>query len=313
MAADYKAACEKLSVTKADVFGVSQGGMIAQYLAIDYPELVEKLVLAVTLSKQNETVEKVVSSWIKMAEKNDYNSLFIDTAEKSYTEKRLRKYRPLYPLLSKIGKPKSFNRFIIQANACITHNAYDELDKIKCPTLVIGGDSDKVTGPGTSEEIAGKIKNSKLIIYKGLGHSMYEEAKDFNTKVMEFISSIRLRPHHLLCTQSYSGKGYDNNFTENMTAITNRLRNDDNTTVDIVFSTDDICSKCPRMIEVDLCESNEKVKRLDEKVVAYFEIAEKRYLYQDIIREINAKMTSEIMDDICSECEWYPYCQTLKP
>ena len=190
MAADYKVALEKLGVLKADVLGVSQGGMIAQYLAIDYPDLVEKLVLAVTLSKQNETVESIISSWIKMAEKDDYRSLFIDIAEKSYTEKRLRKYRPLYPLLSKIGKPKCFNRFIIQANACMTHNAYDELDKINCPTLVIGGDSDKITGSGTSEEIAGKIKNSKLIIYHGFGHSVYDEVKDLNQTVLKFLNTI---------------------------------------------------------------------------------------------------------------------------
>ena len=123
---------------------------------------------------------------------------------------------------------------------------------------------------------------------------------------MELIDSIRLRPHHLLCTQGYGGKGYDNNFVENMTKITNQLRNDDTTTVDIVFSTDDICIKCPRMIETDLCESNEKVKRLDEKVVAYFGIDEKRYIYQDIISEINEKMTISMIDDICGECEWYP-------
>ena len=123
-----------------------------------------------------------------MVEKNDYKSLFIDTAEKMYTEKRLKKYRPLYPLLTKIGKPKCFDRFIIQANACIIHDAYDELDKIKCPTLVIGGDCDKVTVPGTSEEIAEKIINSKLIIYPEYGHSVFEEAKDFNERVKEFLS-----------------------------------------------------------------------------------------------------------------------------
>jgi len=117
---------------------------------------------------------------------------------------------------------------------------------------------------------------------------------------------MKLRPHHLLCTQGYSGKGYSDDFVENMTAITMRLRNDANAVVEIVFSTDDICGKCPRMIDHDLCESNDKVKRFDAKVAAYFGIEEKRYIYQDIIREINAKMTSAMMDDICSECEWYP-------
>ena len=117
---------------------------------------------------------------------------------------------------------------------------------------------------------------------------------------------MKLRPHHLLCTQGYSGKGYSDDFVENMTAITTYLRNEADAAVEIVFSTDDICSKCPRMISDDLCESDEKVKRFDKKVIAYFGIEEKRYIYQDIINEINAKMTSSMMDDICSGCEWYP-------
>ena len=187
MAADCKAAMEKLGITRADVLGISHGGMIAQYIAIDYPELVGKLVLAVTLSRQNETVQKVIGSWLKMAEASDYKSLFIDTTEKSYTEKRLRKYRPLYPLLCKISKPKGFIRFIIQANSCITHNAYNELDKIKNSVLVIGVNNDKVVGVNSSEEISEKIENSKLIMYEGFGHAVYEEAKDFNHQVLEFL------------------------------------------------------------------------------------------------------------------------------
>jgi len=189
MAADYAAAMEKLGISRADVIGVSQGGMIAQYIAIDYPELVGKLVLAVTLAKQNETVQRVVGSWIKMAELNDYRNIFIDTAEKSYTEKRLKKYRPLYPLFSRIGRPKNFDRFIIQANACINHDAYSQLHTIKCPTLVIGADSDKVVGAKTSEEIAEKVKHSKLIVYEGYGHCVHEEAKDFNHRILEFLNS----------------------------------------------------------------------------------------------------------------------------
>jgi pimeloyl-ACP methyl ester carboxylesterase len=187
MARDQKIAMEKLGITKANFFGVSHGGMISQYIAIDYPELVEKLILAVTLSKQNETVQQTVSNWIDMAAKNDYKSLFIDTSEKTYSEKYLRKYRPFYFILGSIGKPNNFNRFIIQAKSCINHNTYNELEKINCPTLIVGGDNDLIVGKNTSEEIAGKIKNSKLIIYKGLGHGTYTEAKDFNHQVIEFL------------------------------------------------------------------------------------------------------------------------------
>jgi len=42
-----------------------------------------------------------------------------------------------------VGKPKSFDRFLFQATSCVHHNAYSELDKIVCPTLVIGGEYDK--------------------------------------------------------------------------------------------------------------------------------------------------------------------------
>jgi len=117
---------------------------------------------------------------------------------------------------------------------------------------------------------------------------------------------MKLRPHHLLCTQGYSGKGYSDDFVENMTAITTHLRNENNALIEIVFTTDDICGKCPRMIGHGLCESEEKVKRIDKKVASYFGIEEKTYIYQDIIREINSKMTSDTMDDICGNCEWYP-------
>lgn len=144
MAKDLAEVMKKLGIDKASVIGISQGGMIAQYVAIDYPELVDKLVLAVTLSKQNKTVQSVVSNWITMAKEKDYKKLFIDTMEKSYSDNKLKKYRPLYPILTKIGKPKDFTRFVTQANACINHNAYNELDKIKSETLVIGGKCDKI-------------------------------------------------------------------------------------------------------------------------------------------------------------------------
>lgn len=188
MAKDQVEVMKKLGISKASIMGVSQGGMIAQYIAIDYPEFIDKLVLAVTVSRQNETVQRVVSSWVAMAEAKDYKGLMIDIAEKSYSDKNIKKYRLLYPIISRIGKPKDFSRFVIQANACTGHNAYDELDKINCETLVIGGDSDKVVGKNSSEEIAERIGGSKLVILKGLGHMAYEEEKDFNRKVLSFLN-----------------------------------------------------------------------------------------------------------------------------
>lgn len=188
MAKDQAAAMKILGITKAKVLGVSQGGMIAQYLAIDYPELVDKLVLTVTLLKQNKDVQAVIGNMIKLAEKGNHKELMIDIAEKSYSENHLKKYRLFYPLLGKIGKPKDYSRFFIQAASCVQHNTYEKLKNIVCPTLIIGGEDDKIVGVAASIELADKIKDSELFIYKGLGHAVYEEAKDFNNRVMSFLN-----------------------------------------------------------------------------------------------------------------------------
>ncbi len=186
MARDQKSAMDILGLNEVYLMGISQGGMISQYIAIDYPHLVKGLVLGVTVSRPNPTLKKVVESWIEMAQCDDYSSLIIDTMERTFTEEGLKKYKKLYPIISRIGRPESFERFIIQAKACLSHNAYEELSKIKAPTLIIGGDSDKVVGENSSEEMAEKIENSRLVMYAGLGHGAYEEAKDFNSQVIAF-------------------------------------------------------------------------------------------------------------------------------
>ena len=187
MAKDQAEVMRTLGITQADIIGVSQGGMIAQYLAIDHPELVHKLVLSVTLSRQNDLVQSVVRTWIQIAKNGDFKNLLIDSAEKAYSENRLKKYRLIYPLLGLIRKPKNLERFLIQANSCIEHDAYDELHKISCPTLVIGGKQDQIVGVAASRELAKAIKDSKLYIYKDYGHTAYEEAKDFNARILHFL------------------------------------------------------------------------------------------------------------------------------
>ena len=185
-AADLAQAMDMLGIKKADIFGVSQGGMIGQYLAIDRPDLVNKLVLAVTLSRNNETVIKVINNWIDMTAKGDMKALTADMADKMYSAEYVKRYRPFMPLLTLLQKPKNTQRFIILAKSCLTCNAYEELQKIQCPVLVLGGRMDQVVSGKASEEIVEKL-GCELVMYDQLGHAVYEEAKDFNRKVYDFL------------------------------------------------------------------------------------------------------------------------------
>jgi pimeloyl-ACP methyl ester carboxylesterase len=187
MAADQAEAMRALGLGDAFVIGVSQGGMVAQFLAIDHPKLVSRLALVVTTPEAGETLKRVVSSWMDMAREADYRSLIIDTMEKTYTEAYCKKMRLLYPIITRVGKPDSFDRFLTQAQACIDHAATGELERIRVPTLCIGGEDDHVVGPGQSHGLAADIPGAELETYPGLGHGAFEETKAFNRRILEFM------------------------------------------------------------------------------------------------------------------------------
>ena len=187
MADDIASAMDSLGLKNACILGVSQGGMIAQYLAVERPDLVYRLVLAVTIARTNEIVAECINGWVEMTEKDDYKALVRDMAEKMYSDKYLKQYKPMLPLLTLMQKPKDKERFITLARSCLSCDIYNQLDKIHCPTLVIGGGQDKIVGREASLEIAEKLK-CECYIYEELGHACYEEAPDFNKRVYDFFT-----------------------------------------------------------------------------------------------------------------------------
>ncbi len=187
MAAEQAAALIALGIEHASVLGVSEGGMIAQYLAIDRPELVEKLVIAVSAPCVNELTRSCLETWKAAVKRRDHKSLMIDTAEKSYSETYLKKYRKLYPFIGVVGKPSDYRRFLVNVEAILGFDASDELGAISCPTFIIAGGDDRIVGVDASLELHEKIAGSELYIYPGLGHAAYEEAPDFNDRVFGFL------------------------------------------------------------------------------------------------------------------------------
>ena len=187
MAADLKGFLDALGIAQADILGVSMGGMIAQWLAIDYPERVGKLVLTVTASRPNEILEDSVNTWITQAKSGDHTALMGDNMRRIYSEDYCRKSGWMVPLLGVLTKPGSYARFLTQASACLHHDAYDCLPRIQAPTFVIGGGRDKALGADASAEIAARIPGAVLKIYHQWGHGLYEEAKDFNAVVLNFL------------------------------------------------------------------------------------------------------------------------------
>lgn len=185
IAKDIAFVMQMLHLENACVLGISQGGMIGQYLAINYPALVRKLVIGVSLSRNNDTVVQCVKKWVQMAEANEFEKLSIDILVKMYSDAYIKKYQWLFPILSKMSKPKDPERFVSLAKSALTCDTYERLREIKCPVYVIGGVQDEVVTGAASKEIAAKLE-CPLYMYEDLGHAAYDEAKDFNKRVFDF-------------------------------------------------------------------------------------------------------------------------------
>lgn len=190
MADDQARAMERLGIDRAFVLGVSQGGMIAQCLAIRHPERVEGLVLAVTAPNANDTARAVVSGWTDMALRGDHAALMVDTAGKMYSEAYLNRNRRLFPLLAWFTKPKDYDRFLKNARAILRFDARSGLSRITCPTLILAGSKDRTVGVEACHELHRGIPGSELYVYEGLGHGAYEEAKDFYDRVFAFCDGM---------------------------------------------------------------------------------------------------------------------------
>ena len=189
MAADVAEVMEALNLDTAYVMGISQGGMIAQWLAVDFPEKVEKLVLAVTTAKLSNLGRERIGCWLNLIQTGTYKDLMIDIARHSYTPKSFGKFKYLYRIMGIFGHIKDKQRIDIQAVSCLKHDSLTILEKINCPTLIIGVEKDDVLGIEASVELHQHIKDSQLIILPECGHALYEQNKDFQKRVLVFLES----------------------------------------------------------------------------------------------------------------------------
>ena len=186
LAEDIYRAMDENGILSADVVGISQGGMIAQYLALNHPEIVDRLVLGVTASRMNETLKGFLNRSITYAKKGEMEKIMMESFENDFTEEYTKKFKPFLPILSKMAVPKSNTRFIRLAQSIYGIDTYDRLGEIGCPVFVIAAGKDKVVTGQASLEIAEKL-NCQKYDYRRLAHGAYSEAKDFNERIYKFL------------------------------------------------------------------------------------------------------------------------------
>lgn len=187
MADDLYHSLEALHIDNASVIGISQGGMIAQLFAIKYPQKVKKLVLVLTLSRNNTISRETIVGWIEMAENGDMAKLNKDFMSKTFSSPVLKKLYWINKLFLRSVSKEKRNRFVCLAKSILAFDCYSSLDKITCPTLVLGAKKDMVLGVDGARELANGIPNASYYEFDKLGHAAYIESRRFNQVLLEFL------------------------------------------------------------------------------------------------------------------------------
>jgi len=190
MAEDTAEAMRTLGIGDADLFGASQGGMIAMQIAIDDPDLVHKLVLCSTSSAVGEKQYGAIGRWVDLAKAGDREGLYMAFGEAVYPEEVFEKSKKALGDAAKTVTGEDLERFVILADMK-GFDVTDDLKKIQCPALVLGSMDDQVLGYEASFRIAenlGRKKGLVLHMYDGYGHAAYDLAPDYKEQVLKFLS-----------------------------------------------------------------------------------------------------------------------------
>ncbi len=193
MADDAAALLEHLGVERAHVFGFSLGGMIAQELALNYPDRVDHLVINGAYARPNRAViDPWLTLWDQAYEgKVDMVAFNLWLLGWLLTPAFMSQPDLVAAALEfEDPYPASAQGVAAQTAAGRTHDTLDRLGQISAPTLVLVGAGDIVTPVVYSEELAAGIPGATLQVLDPGGHSVlfeYEEAS--NDALLAFLTA----------------------------------------------------------------------------------------------------------------------------
>jgi pimeloyl-ACP methyl ester carboxylesterase len=196
MADDANAVLDAAGVDSAHVYGISMGGMIAQRLALKYPDRIRSLILGCTTSGGAKHVQPGVDVSMLMLSRASANStpeeIAWATAPILYSQSFIDNHKDLLAedIHKRIEIPILPYAYMLQLQACLAHDTYNEIEQINAPTLVIHGDDDRLVPYENGVALAKKIPNSKFLTVPGAGHIYVTEAIDLvNNKVIDFLKN----------------------------------------------------------------------------------------------------------------------------
>lgn len=190
------AVAEVLDAMAADLEGPvaieaeSGGGRIALWLAIERPELIERLVLVSVASETPPPMAGALRSWLTLAEAGRWNEFFADAAS---ALRPVGEPAPPAPAgaAAFVPAPATPERFIAELRATLDPSSFvtDRLDEIRAPALVLAGGRDAVVPPDATRVVAERMPSARFEIDEECGHAVRTSFAGYEWLVEDFLAS----------------------------------------------------------------------------------------------------------------------------
>jgi proline iminopeptidase len=183
---DVRAFCEALEIHRPIVMGHSFGGIVAMLYAVRYPDHPRKLILSSTST--HPVGERSFSMFDKLGgpaaraaaadfwkDPNPVNvKQYIEVCLPLYTRRHL----PRGFLSRAVRNPEML--LVLIEDELRTLDLTPQLQRIKCPTLVLAGEDDPITPVGDAEEIAAALQPGLVQFerFSNAGHHLYWDKSD---------------------------------------------------------------------------------------------------------------------------------------
>jgi pimeloyl-ACP methyl ester carboxylesterase len=115
---------------------------------------------------------------------------FIGTATVTQPDSTLRSLEVVVEWIENLigGETRMQACYIRQNFTCLEHDTLAKLDRIGCPTLIMGGTSDPICSPTCTQWMANGIANSRVVMFDGCSHFfLIEQAQKFMSTLKDWL------------------------------------------------------------------------------------------------------------------------------
>jgi pimeloyl-ACP methyl ester carboxylesterase len=195
MASDAVAFIRALGFDQVDLFGFSMGGMIAQVIAQEEPQLVRKMIIAGTGPAGGEGIAKVTRiSYVDIARglltRQDPKQFLFFTRTPNGRRAGQEFLARLEERIDGRDKAISVRSFRAQLKAIHRWGQQKPADlaSIHQPVLVMNGESDRMVPSKNTVDLDHRLPNSQLVLYPDAGHGgVFQFHEDFVKRALEFL------------------------------------------------------------------------------------------------------------------------------